>query len=48
MGQVTSPSGNLPTKPQDPVEGKVPSEKEVAKFHTNADTDGSEGSLHHS
>lgn len=38
---------NLSNKPTDPVEGKVPTEKEVVKFHTNADTDGDEGSLHH-
>lgn len=36
-----------PNKPVDPVEGKVPSSKEVYKFHTNADTDGDEGSIHH-
>ena len=47
MANVTGPTGNLPTKPQDPVDGKVPSEKEVARLHTNADTDGGEGSLHH-
>lgn len=47
MAKITSEAGNLPTRPQDPVDGKVPPEKEVARFHTNADTDGSEGSLHH-
>lgn len=45
--KVTSSSGNLPTRPPDPVEGKVPPAKEVARFHTNADTDGDSGSLHH-
>lgn len=38
---------NLPIRPIDPVEGKVPSSKDVSKFHTNADTDGDEGSIHH-
>ena len=47
MAKVASDTGNLPTKPIDPVEGKVPTTKEVERFHTNADTDGSEGSLHH-
>lgn len=47
MAKVTSESGNLPTRPMDPVEGKVPPSKDVARFHTNADTDGDEGSLHH-
>lgn len=37
----------VPNKPIDPVEGKTPSRKEVDKFHSNADTDGSDGSLHH-
>lgn len=37
----------LSNKPVDPVTGSVPSRTEVAKFHTNADTDGSDGSLHH-
>lgn len=47
MAKVASESGNLPTKPIDPVDGKLPSQKDVAQFHTNADTDGDEGSLHH-
>lgn len=34
-------------KPVDPVTGEVPNSTEVRKFHTNADTDGSEGSIHH-
>lgn len=38
----------LSNKPTDPVEGKVPTAKDVSKFHTNADTDGDEGSIHHS
>lgn len=33
--------------PEDPVAGKIPSSAEVEKFHTHADTDGDEGSLHH-
>lgn len=33
--------------PIDPVAGEVPNRQAVAKFHTNADTDGSEGSIHH-
>lgn len=37
----------LPISPYDPVQGKVPTRIEVEKFHTNADTDGDEGSLHH-
>lgn len=37
----------MPSKPHDPVLGKVPTRVEVEKFHTNADTDGDEGSLHH-
>lgn len=39
--------GNLPTRPTDPVAGSAPTTKEVEKFHTNADTDGSDGSVHH-
>lgn len=34
-------------KPVDPVQGKTPTREEVRKFHTNADTDGSPGSIHH-
>lgn len=37
----------LGNAPIDPVAGKLPSSKEVAKFHSNADTDGNEGSIHH-
>lgn len=35
------------TSPVDPVKGDVPKAQEVEKFHTNADTDGSMGSIHH-
>lgn len=31
----------------EPTTTKVPTPKEVARFHTNADTDGNEGSIHH-
>lgn len=34
-------------KPVDPVQGETPDSNTVRKFHTNADTDGSEGSIHH-
>ena len=34
-------------RPVDPVAGETPSYKDVAKFHTNADTDGNEESAHH-
>lgn len=37
----------MPISPHNPVTGKVPTKTEVEKFHTNADTDGDEGSLHH-
>lgn len=37
----------LSNKPVDPVAGAVPTTTAVRKFHTNADTDGSEGSIHH-
>lgn len=47
MPKQTDSSGNLTTRPSDPVDGKVPTEKEVARFHTNADTDGDSGSIHH-
>lgn len=33
--------------PVDPVKGQVPSKLDVEKFHTNADTNGSDGSIHH-
>ena len=33
--------------PVDPVQGETPNRQAVAKFHTNADTDGNEGSIHH-
>lgn len=35
------------TTPLDPVKGDVPKNSEVSKFHTNADTDGNPGSIHH-
>ncbi len=35
------------TTPSDPVKGEVPKGPEVEKFHTNADTDGSAESAHH-
>lgn len=35
------------TTPIDPVKGQVPNATEVQKFHTNADTDGGRGSIHH-
>lgn len=38
------PLGNQPV---DPVKGAAPSRAEVLAFHKNADTDGNEGSLHH-
>ncbi len=38
---------NFSSTPVDPVAGRLPSSKEVTKFHSNADTDGNEGSLHH-
>lgn len=44
---MVNPTSGLPTKPTDPVTGKVPSKADVEKFHTNADTDGDEGSIHH-
>lgn len=34
--------------PSDPVGGKLPDAAAVSRFHTNADTDGDEGSIHHS
>lgn len=37
----------LPYKPSDPVNGAVPPSREVDKFHTNSDVDGSDGSKHH-
>ena len=37
----------MANSPHNPVSGKVPTRIEVEKFHTNADTDGDEGSLHH-
>lgn len=37
----------ISNKPIDPVSGVLPSTKEVARFHSNADTDGNEGSIHH-
>lgn len=37
----------LPTRPSDPVSGSSPSRKAVSDFHKNADTDGSDGSIHH-
>lgn len=47
IGTPTTSPQAYPIKPQDPVAGTVPSRKEVEKFHTNADTDGNEGSIHH-
>jgi hypothetical protein len=38
---------NLPNKPVDPVAGPAPTALEVRRAHTNADTDGGEGSIHH-
>lgn len=43
-GFTPEQKGNTPT---DPVAGRLPSAAEVEKFHTNADTDGDEGSIHH-
>ncbi len=34
-------------RPVDPVAGKTPNREEVRKFHTNADTDGNSGAIHH-
>ena len=37
----------FPSFPQDPIKGEVLTPDQVKKAHTNADTDGDEGSLHH-
>lgn len=48
MVQLSSFGGSNPgDKPDDPVAGKVPDSATVQRFHINADTDGDEGSIHH-
>ena len=45
--QPTGGPRSYATKPVDPVAGQTPSREAVRKFHTNADTDGNQGSIHH-